>query len=83
MGIPWRTREYERTCNDCGYVWRVPKEAARPHMRGIPMTGAGGGALAQADAMIATNAALSERAAALRCCPRCESVDYKQRPIRS
>ena len=28
MPIRWRTREYERTCDDCGHVWRVPRWAA-------------------------------------------------------
>jgi hypothetical protein len=27
MRIPWRAREYERTCGDCGYVWMVPRWA--------------------------------------------------------
>ena len=83
MHIPWLTQEYERTCDNCGYVWRVPKGIARPHMRGLPMGGRGGLAAAQAEAVIAANAALSERAAAFRRCPRCESDHYKQRSIRS
>jgi len=80
--IPWRTQEYERTCNGCGCVWRVPKGVARPRMQGLPLS-FGGEVASQADAVIAANAALSERAAAFRRCPKCESDHYRQRPVRS
>ena len=23
MRLPWQPREYERTCDNCGYTWRV------------------------------------------------------------
>jgi hypothetical protein len=29
MRLPWQAREYERTCADCGYSWRVPRAFAR------------------------------------------------------
>jgi hypothetical protein len=80
--MPWKVRIYERTCTDCGFVWRVPKAVARPQMRGMPASGRGGAAAVRA-AVIAANAALSERAAAFRRCSRCESVQYKQVSVRS
>jgi hypothetical protein len=90
MRIPWRAREYERTCHDCGYVWRVPKEVARPHLqdpesRGRVAEGGLGavGGVQGTEAVLDANAALSERAAASRRCPKCESDRYKQRTIRS
>lgn len=86
MRIPWRTQEYERTCDECGYVWRVPKEIARPRMRALPGEAIPQSpqlAAGQAEAVMAANAALGERAAAFRQCPRCESDRYKQRAIRS
>ena len=91
MRIQWRAREYERTCDDCGYVWRVPKKVARPHLRDPESRGrvAGASGLGPGDsirgteAVVDANAALSERAAASRRCPRCESDHYKQRTIRS
>ena len=84
MRIPWLTREYERTCDACGYVWRVPKGIAHPHMQGVPMTRRGsGGVAARVEEVAEANAELAERAAAFRRCPRCESDQYKQRSIRS
>jgi hypothetical protein len=81
MHIPGLAQEYERTCDDCGTSWRVPKAIAHPHMQGLPMRGPA--AQAQTEAVIAANAELAERAAAFRRCPKCESGHYKQRASRS
>jgi hypothetical protein len=88
MHIPGLAKEYERTCDDCGHVWRVTKAIAHPHMQGLPMAAGGrrvgsDTAAARAEAVAAANAKRAERAAASRRCPRCESGHYKQRAIRS
>ena len=98
MHVPWSAQEYERTCEDCGHTWRVPKWAAHPRRQGLPMTGgtsivggttphSGGSRVvhtaAQADAVAAAREELAETAASLRRCPECESQHYKQRAIRS
>jgi hypothetical protein len=90
MHIPGLAEEYERTCEDCGTSWRVPRAIAHPHMQGLPMghSGAGqypgeSGAADRAEAIAEANAALAERAAASRRCPTCESDHYQQRAIRS
>jgi hypothetical protein len=81
MRLPRLTRDCERTCDDCGYVWRVPKEFAHPHMGGLPLYGAR--AATWAGEVVAANAELAERAAAFRSCAQCGSNRYKERRIRS
>lgn len=83
MRIPGLAKEYERTCEDCGQVWRVTKAIAHPHMHGLPMAQGGRGRSPRAEAIAEANAKLAERAAATRRCPKCESDHYKQRSIRS
>ena len=89
MPIRWRTLEYERTCDDCGHVWRLPRWAAPPlHVQGRPVSeGCEGGvpppaAAVMADPAVAATAQLAERAAVFfRRCRECGSERYKQRSI--
>jgi hypothetical protein len=85
MHIPGLAHEYERTCDECGHAWGVPKWAVHPHMLGLPMgarSGVGGG-LRATDAVVSANAELAERADAYARCPECGCDHYKQRAIRS
>jgi hypothetical protein len=92
MRIPWRAREYERTCDNCGYAWRAPRWAVHPPMQGLPFAGlgsgmgrgTGGGRSAlryEVNSVVESNAELAEEAAAFRVCAKCGSVRYKQRRI--
>ena len=82
MRIPGLAREYERTCGDCGHTWRVPKWAAHPPMKGLPMGGNARTGVANSNAVVSANAGLAERADAFRRCSECGSGHYKQQAIR-
>jgi hypothetical protein len=77
LRIPWLAQEYERTCNECGNSWRVPRWAVHRPTQGLPIGSA------HPDAVVAANAELAEEAAVFHRCPQCESAHYKQRPVRS
>jgi hypothetical protein len=81
----WRTREYERTCDDCGHTWRVPKWAAHPRRQGLPVSGGDKGgvpppvAAAIGEAVVAAIDQLAERrATAFQRCPECGSEHYSR-----
>jgi hypothetical protein len=77
MRLPWLAQQYQRTCADCGCAWRVPRYFARRHVLAIPVRTSGSGPELQEDMD------LQEQMASLRKCPKCGSVHYSQRPIRS
>jgi predicted nucleic-acid-binding Zn-ribbon protein len=86
MHLPWSAQQYERTCADCGYSWRVPREFARKRVLSVygatsGIRGRGSGPAAKAD--LQAGYAVAERAASFRTCPKCSSEQYSQRPVRS
>lgn len=84
-------REYERTCQDCGYSWRVPRSIARREIRGIAavdVMGAtseggfghpGGPGLSDLKRGIAARAETME---GYRICAKCGADKFSQRPVR-
>jgi len=85
MRLPWQAREFERTCAECGYTWRVPRSAAR-RRRGISaFSYAPRGLYSVPDNSqeIAASEAVSAVSAAYAHCPRCDCDRYTQQPVRS
>jgi hypothetical protein len=84
MRLPWQAREFERTCAECGYTWRVPRTAHR-RLRGIsaysPMP-RGLYSVPDNAREIAASEAVSSVDAAYAHCPRCDSDRYVQQPVR-
>jgi len=89
--ILWRANEYERTCADCGYAWRVPRSAVHKPITGFGLAPCGrpvtlGGldsVVPGSEPEIAASEAIAEMAAAYAERPKCGSERCAQRPIRS
>jgi hypothetical protein len=84
-------REYERTCSECGYTWRVPRSIAKRGVRGVSgtgMSGIGAARTAQAAASVpggyndlsADVEARAELMEGYRVCAKCGADDFTQRP---
>ena len=80
-------REWERTCAECGYTWRVPRSIARRGIRGMSaMTMDGNARAARMSprgggdyrAGIAARADLME---GFRTCAKCGADHFTQRPV--
>jgi hypothetical protein len=84
-------REWERTCAECGYTWRVPRSIARRGIRGISGMGMSGldvGHMAQAarsnprgSDFSAGVQARAEQMEGFRTCAKCGADDFTQRPV--
>jgi hypothetical protein len=82
MPMPWRAREYERTCAHCGCSWRVPRAAAGHRIPGWSGFVGPHGTLRMPDELpeIAAAESVNAAVAAYRRCPDCGATDYTQRP---
>ncbi len=86
MHIPWLAQQYERTCADCGYSWRVPRYFARKRVVSIYGATSGGRSAHRsgpAEADLQAGQAAVEQAESLRTCPKCGSEHFSQHPVRS
>lgn len=86
MHLPWLAQQYERTCADCGYSWRVPRYFARKRV--VSIYGATCGGIrahrrGPAEADLQAGRAAVEQAESLRTCPKCGSEHFSQHPVRS
>jgi hypothetical protein len=77
MHIPGRTEEYERTCDDCGTSWRVPRQFAK-HVKSL-LTNRGTGPYVDPVAAQAYDKRM-EGVEAYRICPKCSSVPASPGP---
>jgi predicted RNA-binding Zn-ribbon protein involved in translation (DUF1610 family) len=89
MRLPWQAREYERTCDDCGWSWRVPRQLARRRVQPISGFSVTSGGIqtaadrAELNAEVQSSMVMGEQAEAFRECPKCGSVNYSQHRARS
>ena len=91
MPLGWRAREYERTCAECGYAWRVPRSATRKPISGFSVAPRGrpvslGGVdplVPDSEPELVASQEIGQVAAAFGQCPKCGCFRYMQRPVRS
>jgi hypothetical protein len=85
-------REWERTCSECGYTWRVPRTIARRGIHGLSgmgMSGIGVGGSTRAtrsnpNSFGDMNAGIEARAELMegfRVCAKCGADDFTQHPV--
>jgi hypothetical protein len=88
MRIGLFAREYERTCQECGYSWRLPRAIARRRIRGISAIGVmgatrergfGQSGLTNLQSSIGARAELME---GYRICAKCGVDNFTQHPVR-
>ena len=88
VGLGLFAREWERTCSECGYTWRVPRSIARRGIRGMSAVTVRG---ATADLPFTTPVrsaplkadieARAEQMEGFRVCAKCGADDFTQRPV--
>jgi len=88
VGLGLFAREWERTCSECGYTWRVPRSIARRGIRGMSamtVRGATAGPARDTRNVSALSAGIEARAELMegyRVCAKCGADDFTQRPCR-
>jgi hypothetical protein len=94
MKLPWQAREFERTCADCGYTWRVPRQFARRHFQSISILSTSapitrgraldprGPRFYRLDSEVQAIESSNQDIEAFRSCPKCSSQHYTQRAVR-
>ena len=84
MVIGFFAREWERTCAECGYTWRVPRSIARGGMSGMTGRGSLRGAWSNPRILSDFNSGIEARAEqkeGFRTCAKCGADDFTQRPV--
>jgi DNA-directed RNA polymerase subunit M/transcription elongation factor TFIIS len=85
MRLPWQPKEFERTCAECGYLWRVPRSASRRRIGSISMFSVA--TLRSVDRAelgreVRSASIANQPARALGQCPRCGAAKFAQRAVR-
>ena len=87
MPFGFFAREWQRTCAECGYTWRVPRAIARRGIRGMSAMTMGGNAHAAGMSprggsdYRAGIAARADQMEGFRICAKCGTDHFTQRPV--
>ena len=83
--FPWQPREYARTCDRCGFSWRVPSAARRRRVRSIRAfeVAPGGRRLDRAELAREVRSISAEKQAieAQQHCPECGADQFTQHAV--
>jgi predicted nucleic-acid-binding Zn-ribbon protein len=88
VGLGVFAREWEHTCSECGYTWRVPRSIARRGIRGMSamtVRGATAGPIRDTHNVSGLSAGIEARADLMegyRVCTKCGADNFTQRPCR-
>jgi predicted nucleic-acid-binding Zn-ribbon protein len=94
MKLPWQARDFERTCADCGYAWRVPRQFVRRRFQSISILTTGapitrgraldprGPRFYRLDSEVQAIETSNQEIEAFRSCPKCSSQRFAQRAVR-
>jgi predicted nucleic-acid-binding Zn-ribbon protein len=82
----WQRPDLARTCEECGYTWRVPRSAVKRHLRSISMFGvAPSGRTVDRGELAREVAAISGANRAVETyehCPKCGADRFTQHAVR-
>ena len=87
MPFGFFAREWERSCVECGYIWRVPRSIARRGIRGMSamsVRGATAGPMHDTRNVGVLSANIEARAELMegfRTCAKCGADRFTQRPV--
>jgi hypothetical protein len=88
MAFGFFAREWERSCKECGYSWRVPRSIARRGIRGTSAIGFGGQSISAryspsgGGGLRSGIGARAELMEGFQICARCGVDNFSQRPVR-
>jgi len=80
----WQRPDVARTCEECGYTWRVPRSAARRRVRSITMFNASPNSQSRRDLarQVASISAANQTLEIYEHCPECGADRFTQHPVR-
>ena len=84
MRFVWQRADLARTCEKCGYTWRVPRSAARRRVRSISMFNAAPNSrsLNELARQVASISAENQVFETYEHCPECGADRFTQHAVR-
>ncbi len=84
MPFPWQRANVARTCEECGYTWRIPRSAARRRIKTISLFGTPPTARARTELarQVASISASNKVYETYEHCPECGAEHYTQHVVR-